>query len=97
MRGVRAGSFHSAVEVLSRYICETIASMLERGATSVELKRSVYDDYNARLDAGMKSLLWEEERGGDSYFLNSQGSKESHWRPDRPRPNRCLRTGEEGG
>lgn len=71
--GVRAGSFHSAVEMLSRYICETIASMLERGATSVELKRSVYDDYNARLDEGMKSLLWEVERGGDSYYLNSHG------------------------
>ena len=71
--GVRAGSFHSAVEMLSRYIGEVIVSMLERGAGSVELKKSVYDDYNARLDEGMKSLLWEEEKGGNSYYLNKHG------------------------
>lgn len=70
---VRASSFHSAVEMLSRYICEAIASMIERGASSVAVKQSVHDDYNQRLDAGMKGLLWEQEKGGNSYYLNQHG------------------------
>ncbi len=71
--GVRAGSFHSAVEMLSRYICSAITQMIENGATSTELKREVYLDYNKRLDEGMTALLWEEEKGGKSYYLNQHG------------------------
>ena len=71
--GVRAGSFHSAVELLTRYICGVITETVERGATSAELRREVYIDYNRRLDEGMKSLLWEHEKGGDSYYLNRHG------------------------
>lgn len=71
--GVRAGSFHSAVEMLSRYIGSVITQMIESGATSAELRREVYLDYNQRLDEGMKGLLWEEEKGGNSYYLNRHG------------------------
>lgn len=71
--GVRAGSFHSSVEMLSRYICGVITSMVERGASSVELREEVYVDYNERLDAGMKHKLWEQEKGGHSYYLNQHG------------------------
>ncbi len=71
--GVRAGSFHSAVEMLSRYICSAITQMIEAGATSTELKKEVYFDYNKRLDEGMSELLWEEEKGGNSYYLNKHG------------------------
>ena len=71
--GVRAGSFHSAVEMLTRYICGVITATIERGATSAELRREVYLDYNRRLDEGMKSLLWEHEKGGNSYYLNRHG------------------------
>ncbi|MEM1232052.1 MAG: NAD(P)/FAD-dependent oxidoreductase [Pseudomonadota bacterium] len=70
---VRASSFHSAVEMLSRYICETIVSMLEHGATSVTVKPEVHDAYNERLDEGMKGMLWEQEKGGNSYYLNRHG------------------------
>ncbi len=71
--GVRAGSFHSSVEMLSRYICSVITQMIEAGAQSAELRREVYVDYNERLDEGMKGLLWEEEKGGNSYYLNRHG------------------------
>jgi len=71
--GVRAGSFHSSVEMLSRYICGVITSMVERNASSVELRAEVYVDYNERLDAGMKTKLWEQEKGGNSYYLNKHG------------------------
>ena len=71
--GVRAGSFHSAVEMLTRYICGVITATIERGATSAELRREVYLDYNRRLDEGMKGLLWEHEKGGSSYYLNRHG------------------------
>ena len=71
--GVRARSFHSAVEMLSRYICSAITQMIERGASSTELKEEVYIDYNQRLDEGMTELLWEEEKGGNSYYLNRHG------------------------
>ena len=71
--GVRAGSFHSSVEMLSRYICETIAAMLDRGATSVEIREDVFKAYNQRMDEGMKEKLWEEEKGGNSYYLNRHG------------------------
>lgn len=70
---VRASSFHSAVEMLSRYICESIAGMIEQGASSVAVKQEVHDEYNERLDEGMKGLLWEQEKGGNSYYLNRHG------------------------
>ena len=47
--------------------------MVERGATSAELRRQVYVDYNRRLDEGMKALLWEDQKGGNSYYLNRHG------------------------
>ncbi len=71
--GVRAGSFHSAVEMLSRYICSVITQTIEQGAKSAELRHAVYLDYNEQLDAGMQKLLWEEEKGGNSYYLNRHG------------------------
>lgn len=71
--GVRAGSFHSSVEMLSRYICGVITSMIERKADSVEVREDVYLDYNKRLDEGMTRKLWEQEKGGNSYYLNSHG------------------------
>ena len=70
---VRAGGFHSAVEMFSRYICGLITTMIERDVSSVELKKDVYVDYNKRLDEGMKQKLWEEEKGGNSYYLNKHG------------------------
>ena len=71
---VRAGSFHSWVEIFSRYICNLLTEMIERKATTVELREDVYEDYNARLNDGMQDMLWEHENGGGgSYYINEHG------------------------
>jgi len=48
--------------------------MIERKATTVELREDVYEDYNARLNDGMQDMLWEHENGGGgSYYINEHG------------------------
>lgn len=72
--GTRAGSFHSWAEVMARYICSALIGMIEQGASSIEVKDEAYRDYNRRLDEGLKTMLWEEERGGGgSYYINQHG------------------------
>ncbi len=72
--GVRAGSFHTWVEIFSRYICKLITQVIETGGSAIEVKRQAYEDYNDRLDAEMHEMLWEEEKGGGgSYYVNEFG------------------------
>ena len=71
--GVRAGSFHSWMEVLTRYICGCIVAMIEAGRETVEVRRSAYDQYNAELDEEMREMLWESEGGGGGYYVNAFG------------------------
>jgi len=72
--GVKAGSFHSIVEMLSKYICNIITAMIDKGADSVEVKKEAYTEYNSRLDEAMKDMLWEHENGGgNSYYINKHG------------------------
>lgn len=68
----RAGSYHSWIEILIRYITGLITSMLEEGAQSIEVKRSAYDAYNQKMDEAMQSTLWEQE-GQGGYYVNDQG------------------------
>ncbi|MBU3003903.1 flavin-containing monooxygenase [Paraglaciecola arctica] len=69
----RAGSFHSVVECLTRHISELIASTVEQDATTIEVKEAAYCDYNAKMDKAMSKLLWEDEQGGGSYYVNEHG------------------------
>lgn len=71
--GVRSGSFHSWMEILSRYICGAIVAMIEQEADTVEVKSAAYDRYNAELDAEMTKMLWESEKGGGGYYVNAFG------------------------
>lgn len=72
--GVKAGSFHSIVEMLSKYICNMITAMVDQDASSVEVKKEAYTHYNQTLDTAMKDLLWEHENGGgNSYYINKHG------------------------
>jgi 4-hydroxyacetophenone monooxygenase len=72
--GVRAGSFHTWVEIFSRYICNVIAQVIESESSTVEVTRQAYQSYNDRLDAEMREMLWEEEKGGgNSYYVNEFG------------------------
>ncbi len=71
--GVRAGSFHSWMEILMRYVAKAIVAMIEQGASSIEVRREAYEAYNAELDAKMKRMLWESEKGGGGYYVNQFG------------------------
>ncbi|MDZ3833537.1 MAG: FAD-dependent oxidoreductase [Sphingopyxis sp.] len=68
----RSGSFHSWIEILSRYICGLITHMIETGGTSIEVRKAAFDAYNDRMDQAMTSTLWEAE-GQGGYYLNEQG------------------------
>lgn len=72
--GVRAGSFHTWIEIFSRYICNLITHVIETGGRAVEVTSGAYRSYNDRLDAEMRDMLWEEEKGGGgSYYVNEFG------------------------
>jgi 4-hydroxyacetophenone monooxygenase len=71
--GVRSGSFHSWMEILSRYICGCIVRMVESGDEAIEVRREVYDTYNTKLDDAMSQMLWESEGGGGGYYVNEFG------------------------
>ena len=71
--GVRSGSFHSWMEILTRYICGCVVALLEQGAGAIEVQREAYDAYNAELDAEMSAMLWESEGGGGGYYVNEFG------------------------
>ena len=69
----RAGSFHSVVECLTRHISELIARTVEQDATTIEVKKAAYCDYNTKMDKAMSKLLWEDEQGGGGYYVNEHG------------------------
>lgn len=68
----RAGSFHSWVENLSRYIGGVIVATIEADGHSVEVRDREFELYNMKMDQALKSILWEAE-GIGGYYLNKQG------------------------
>jgi 4-hydroxyacetophenone monooxygenase len=64
-------SLHSWSEIWGRYAISSIVWMIENEAKSMEVKQSVYNAYNDRLDVANKKLIWESE--GRGYFVNSHG------------------------
>ncbi|MBW8815318.1 MAG: NAD(P)/FAD-dependent oxidoreductase [Caulobacterales bacterium] len=69
----RGGGFHSWVEILSRYISGLVVEMIESGKRTIEVRGDAYDEYNARLDREMKTVLWENQKGGGGYYINEHG------------------------
>lgn len=80
----RSGSMPKWLEVWGRYAAKGIATMIERGATSVEVSRDKFDAYNADIDAAARSLIWESA-GKSSYYINRFGrtSVNMPWRAER--------------
>lgn len=64
-------SLHSWSEIWGRYAIASIVWVIENNKQSAEVKREVYDEYNVRLDAANKTLIWE--RDPTSYFINKHG------------------------
>lgn len=67
----RSGGFYSWAEIWARYSVGSIVEMIEKGHRSMEVRRDVFDDYNARMDEAGKALIWEAE--GHSYYVNEHG------------------------
>lgn len=66
------GSVIFQVECQMRYVSSSLVAMLQRNATSVEVRRDVHDDYNRRVDAEHQKLVWTHP-GMSSWFRNAKG------------------------
>jgi len=66
------GSVVFVLECQANYIVKAIGAMLELGLTSLECRRDVHDEYNARVDAEHEHLVWRHPRV-HSYYNNDAG------------------------
>ncbi|EON98421.1 putative fad dependent oxidoreductase protein [Phaeoacremonium minimum UCRPA7] len=67
----RSGAFYSWGEIWMRYISQMIIHLIENDKKSIDCRKDVFDDYNAKLDEACKELIWESE--GSSYYVNELG------------------------
>ncbi|KAK4938694.1 hypothetical protein LTR10_020877 [Elasticomyces elasticus] len=67
----RGGSLFSYGEVWARYAVASIAGMIERDVSAMEVKQDVFDRYQDKLDAQNSKLIWES--AGSSYYVNEHG------------------------
>lgn len=66
----RTGGLIKWLESWARYSVSLIVEVIERGARSISVKQTAFDDYNARLDQAAGKLVWKE---CPSYYLNAHG------------------------
>lgn len=71
--GLVAGSYHSWIELFTKYFCEVITHTIETGASSFELKREAYDAFNDELDQRSSTWVYQIENGGGGYYMNKYG------------------------
>jgi 4-hydroxyacetophenone monooxygenase len=67
----RGGSLYSWAEIWARYAVKSVVWMIEHEAKSMDVKQSVYDDYQTRLDERTRTLIWES--AGAGYYVNEFG------------------------
>jgi cation diffusion facilitator CzcD-associated flavoprotein CzcO len=81
--GPNTGLGHSSmvlmIETQIEHVLRAIQAMDRRGASVIEVRREVYDEFNARLDARMKGTVWES--GCSSFYLDETGRNGVLW-PD---------------
>ncbi len=68
----RSGSFYSLAECWSRYALKSIVKVIESKAKSIEVRQDAFEDYNARVDAKNKEIIWETH-GKGFYYLTEEG------------------------
>ncbi len=71
--GLVAGSFHSWIEIFSNFFCQIIARTIETGASSFEVTREAYDEFNKELDERAKTWVFQVENTGGGYYKNDRG------------------------
>jgi 4-hydroxyacetophenone monooxygenase len=63
--------FHSECQM--RYISQCLDELIDRGLHSIEPRRDKYDDWHARSQAEMKTLVWSQPSVKHSFFKNAYG------------------------
>ncbi|WP_116996498.1 flavin-containing monooxygenase [Desertimonas flava] len=59
-------------EFQARFVVEAIGALARSGHRSMEVRRDVFDDYNARLDEALSTKVWLDPRQ-TSYITNEHG------------------------
>ena len=75
------GSIIFHVECQARYITGAIKLMLERGASSIECRADVFEDYVARVDEAHGRMIWTHP-AMETWYRNAKGRvvTNSPWR-----------------
>jgi 4-hydroxyacetophenone monooxygenase len=66
------GSLINLVEAQLNHIESLLDAMVDNDIETIEVKRDVYEEYNARVDAEHAQMVWTHP-GMDTYFRNSKG------------------------
>ena len=66
------GSYFNNLEAQLNYVVDLLSKMREGGAASVDVKQSVHDDYNRRVDEAHSKMIWSHP-GFGTYYRNSRG------------------------
>jgi 4-hydroxyacetophenone monooxygenase len=66
------GSYFNNAEAQLNYLVDLLGKMRAAGAASVDVKPSVYDEYNARVDDAHSKMIWSHP-GFKTYYRNPRG------------------------
>ncbi|MFW2852846.1 flavin-containing monooxygenase [Sphingomonas sp. TX0543] len=96
------GSMIRNIESQAHYAMRIIEMLIAEGASSVEVREEVYNDYVARLDAAHEKLVWTHP-STENWYRNSRGRviaitpwrNDSFWRMTRTASRDDLELGRE--
>jgi 4-hydroxyacetophenone monooxygenase len=63
-------------ELQMRYAVQCIEELFRTGRTSIDLKLEAYEEYNRRLDEGLRKTIFSDPRL-DTYYINEHGRSSS--------------------
>ncbi|MEZ5215277.1 MAG: NAD(P)/FAD-dependent oxidoreductase [Ilumatobacteraceae bacterium] len=66
------GSLIFVIECQARYICSALSHLTRTGATAMEVRQEVHDEYRNRADAEHEQLIWTHP-GMTNWYRNSAG------------------------
>ncbi|MDO9527133.1 MAG: NAD(P)-binding domain-containing protein [Gemmobacter sp.] len=66
------GSVITPVESQIHYIMKLLEKTFAEGATTVEVRRQTYEDYNTRVDHAHGNMVWTH-KGMENWYRNSRG------------------------
>jgi 4-hydroxyacetophenone monooxygenase len=78
----RGGGIFLWEEIQSRYAILCIKELIESGKHSIDVKQTIHDDYNERMDDAMQNMLWMD-KSQKSYYRNEFGRADTNmpWLP----------------